>query len=88
MQIEQQAKQLQLIQDRRKLQKCRGQYSIQKRINDAIKERYAPNWHKPIQDTKIRDNIRQALLNAYPDQPWCDYKTSTCSCEAVTPATV
>ncbi len=55
---------------------CRGQFSIQKEINDLAKK--YPDWAKRINDKNWREAAYQKLLTT--DKQWCDYKTNTCSC--------
>jgi len=60
--------------------RCRGQYSIQKEINDIARQEGGRKWAKLIRDNKWREKTRLKLgeTPAY----WCDYRAGECACEA------
>ncbi|HVB24098.1 MAG TPA: hypothetical protein VNG51_19325 [Ktedonobacteraceae bacterium] len=68
---------------------CRGQYSIQKQINDIAHDEgghvTGPNpeglkWSKLIQDTAWREKVRSQLRGM--NNQWCDYRAGECACES------
>jgi len=58
---------------------CKGQYSIQKDINQIIKDE-GQGWAKNIQDKTYRDKIR-LQLRTLPGVKWCDHYAGECACE-------
>lgn len=65
--------------------KCKGQFSIQREINNLIKDQYPKDWAKRIQSTKFREEIRKKLREQ-PGVLWCDYKANECVCDKEKPA--
>lgn len=69
---------------------CRGQHSIQKKINEIAqrisRKRNVINpegdpWQKLVKDMDWREMMRSTILaNSKPDKKWCDNKTGACAC--------
>lgn len=70
--------------------KCRGRYSIQKKINE-IAQRISgkesvinPNadvWQTLVSDLQWREMMRSIIWeDSKPDTKWCDHKKNICSC--------
>ena len=57
---------------------CRGEKSIQREINNVIKQTYPNDWAKKIASKKGREAIRLKLLTK--NAEWCDAKERTCHC--------
>lgn len=60
--------------------RCRGQYSIQKEINDMLKAERPDSWAKLIGDSTTRQKLYDQL-RAQKGVTWCDYKKKECHCD-------
>lgn len=58
---------------------CHGQFSIQREINNIIKDE-GRGWAVKIKNLHYREGIRKKLLKTT-DVEWCDYKADLCACE-------
>lgn len=65
--------------------KCKGQFSIQREINNMIKDQYPKDWAKRIGNTKFREEIRKKLRQQ-PGVLWCDHRANECACDKDKPA--
>lgn len=59
--------------------RCRGEFSIQKEINDMIKSDLPATWGKDIGDKTLREKYYRQLT-ALKGVLWCDYKKQECHC--------
>ncbi len=57
---------------------CRGQYSIQREINN-IAQAEGKHWPTLIIDKRWRESVRDNLWTL--NNEWCDYIKGTCFCE-------
>lgn len=62
-----------------KIEKCRGERSIQREIHAIIEAEYPRTWHKKVQSKKVREEIRATLRAS--GQQWCDWRENECACK-------
>ncbi len=60
-------------------QRCVGKYSIQREVNNRIREDNPNDWARLVQDKAHREQVRQEVLAEVPEG-WCDYKAGKCNC--------
>lgn len=59
---------------------CHGEFSIQRRITELIKQKYPRDWPKHIGNTRERELIRHRVRKAETG-PWCDARAGECACD-------